>query len=254
MIVSAGSDGTASVFDVKTRQTILPPLEHVEWLPPGRSVPPVFAVAFSPDGQRVATGGTDEMIRIWSVADGRPLSTRMEHGGQVRRVSFSPDGRFIVSVGLNGTVRFWDSHTGRSEAMLDLHTSAMQAVFDSDARRVAIVGFGGEVRVWHLTPPAPMNVGRAAMSGNGERYVTFSANEFRVWNASNDMALTPPREAGGIIVTGICNWTGERVVVRLAGEQPDSELVHVFEARPCRSSPFQIRAGAGGSMRKAPDC
>jgi len=228
-IATVSFDSTARIWDVKTWQPLFSPLPHVEWLPPQQSKPPVFAVAFSPDGQRVVTGGLDGMLRLWNAATGQPISVRMEHHGQVRRVSFSPDGRFIVSAGFDGAVHFWDAHTGQlAEATLNLHAAAMQASFDSEGRRVATISSAGEVRVWHVTADAPVNVGRATMSGNGERYVTFSENEFRVRNARNDSPLTPPRDAGGIIVTGICNFSGQRIALRTQSEGAGSELIHIF--------------------------
>src|SRR5579871_5204243 len=58
--------------------------------------PPVFtAVAISPDGQLVAGGGDDHMVRIWSLADGKLLHTINGHNDWLRSLTFSPNGQTL---------------------------------------------------------------------------------------------------------------------------------------------------------------
>jgi WD40 repeat protein len=67
----------------------------------------VSAVAFSPDGQSLATASTDGTARVVAVADGREIA-RVTHGGLVSAVAFSPDGQFLATASEN-TVRFWSA-------------------------------------------------------------------------------------------------------------------------------------------------
>jgi hypothetical protein len=69
----------------------------------------VVAIAFSPDGRTLASGGGDGPIRLWEVASGREVRRLEGHTAWVRAVSFSPDGRTLASGGEDGTVR---SYTG----------------------------------------------------------------------------------------------------------------------------------------------
>jgi WD40 repeat protein len=73
----------------------------------------VYSVAFSPDGQRLVTGGEDRRVRIWSIATGQTLLTLTGHTDVVKSVAFSPGGQQIVSGSDDQTVRFWDSTTGQ---------------------------------------------------------------------------------------------------------------------------------------------
>ena len=74
-----------------------------------RSADPEYvnSVAFSPDGQIVASGGTDGLVALWHVKDGERLHTLAGHGGGVSEVAFAPDGKMLVSASADNTVRLW---------------------------------------------------------------------------------------------------------------------------------------------------
>jgi WD40 repeat protein len=75
----------------------------------------VTAVAFSPDGKTLASGGWDEAVRLWDVATGEERRRLDGHRrGMVAAVIFSRDGRHLASRGgLDGTVLVWDAATGK---------------------------------------------------------------------------------------------------------------------------------------------
>ncbi len=67
----------------------------------------VWSVAFSPQGDRIVSGGQDGTVRLWQL-DGTPAAAPFKgHEGYVLSVAFSPQGDRIVSGGLDGTVRLW---------------------------------------------------------------------------------------------------------------------------------------------------
>ena len=71
----------------------------------------VRCVAYSPDGKALASGGTDDAIRLWEVSTSDSLGTLEGHGGDVNSVAFSPDGEWIASGSDDGTVRLWKQST-----------------------------------------------------------------------------------------------------------------------------------------------
>ncbi len=67
----------------------------------------VFSVAFSPDGQTLASGSWVKTIHLWDAKTGQHKKTLTGHTGQVYGVAFSPDGQTLASGSLDGTVMLW---------------------------------------------------------------------------------------------------------------------------------------------------
>jgi WD40 repeat protein len=68
----------------------------------------IWQVAFSPDGQTVATASEDGTVKLWRVSNGEQIGELSAHEGPQYGLDFSPDGRTLGTVGANGAVRLWD--------------------------------------------------------------------------------------------------------------------------------------------------
>jgi tetratricopeptide (TPR) repeat protein len=66
-------------------------------------------VAFSPDGQRLASASYDQTVRIWDSATGKELFAFKGHPGWLHGVAFSPDGQRLASANQDGTIHLWET-------------------------------------------------------------------------------------------------------------------------------------------------
>lgn len=66
------------------------------------------ALSVSPDGKTLASCGNDHLVKLWSIPDGKLLTTLRSHEWHVYNVAFHPDGKQLVSADLRGNVKVWD--------------------------------------------------------------------------------------------------------------------------------------------------
>jgi tetratricopeptide (TPR) repeat protein len=69
----------------------------------------VYSVAFSPDGQRLASASSDQTVTIWDSATGKELFALKGHAGRVYGVAFSPDGQRLASANDDGFIHLWET-------------------------------------------------------------------------------------------------------------------------------------------------
>jgi eukaryotic-like serine/threonine-protein kinase len=113
----------------------------------------VYAVAFSPDGQLLASAGDDAGhdygVTLWNVATGRVLHTLVGHQNAVDCLAFHPDGKTLISGALDHTLKLWDVASGKELRTLWGHKVYLTAVaFSPDGELLASGSDDTTVRVW----------------------------------------------------------------------------------------------------------
>lgn len=128
----------------------------------------VFSVAWSPDGTRIASGGTDRTAQVWRATDGTPLSSYTGHTNSVDYVAWSPDSTRVASASEDMSIQVWDAATGNAFFTCIGHTGGVHcAVFSPDGRRIASGGGDNTVRIWD------------AVTGN--LLMTYTGHTTTVW-------------------------------------------------------------------------
>ncbi|MGH3940344.1 MAG: CHAT domain-containing protein [Pseudonocardiaceae bacterium] len=156
----------------------------------------VNAVAFSPDGRRLATASDDRTAGVWDATSGRQLATATHHG-VVWGVVFSPDGRRLATASIDRTARVRDATSGRQLATVTHHGWVREVVFSPDGRRLATASDDETARVWDATSGRQLamvthhgSVKGVAFSPDGRLLATASAdNTARVWEVTSGRPL-----------------------------------------------------------------
>ena len=184
----------------------LPPkpklVEHPEAVHTLDHVFEVHAVAFSPDGELLATASRYGMVRLWDWAiekEQRPITVDDDHN-PVHRLAFSPDGRLLATAGEDGTAQVWELATRQQQTGFEAASGKPVAdvAFSPDGRLLATAGWDGTARVWELATgqqqrnfsteladPEPM--ASVAFSPDGRLVATGSFdNRVRVWELATE--------------------------------------------------------------------
>jgi WD40 repeat protein/energy-coupling factor transporter ATP-binding protein EcfA2 len=109
----------------------------------------IGAVAFSPDGQKIASGGVDNVVKIWTV-EGKLLKTFKGHSSEIRGVAFSPNGKLLASASADKTIDLW-SVDGDLISTLKGHKNAVWSIaFSSDSKQLLSASEDGTVKLWSV--------------------------------------------------------------------------------------------------------
>jgi WD40 repeat protein len=107
----------------------------------------VKSVSWSPNGQRIASGGGDGTVQVWDAASGGNAFIYRGHTATVNSVAWSPDGKRIASAGYDKTVQVWDAASGGNAFTHSQPDIVWAVAWSPDSTRIASVS-GTTLQVW----------------------------------------------------------------------------------------------------------
>ena len=114
----------------------------------------VFAVAFSPDGRLLASGGTDAVVRVWEVDSGNQFAALRGHTQPVTEVAFTPDGRTLLSASRDQTIKLWNLAAGTQVLTLRGDAGAVLALsLSASGHEIAVACENNSALVWRAARP-----------------------------------------------------------------------------------------------------
>jgi WD40 repeat protein/serine/threonine protein kinase/tetratricopeptide (TPR) repeat protein len=182
----------------------------------------VQAVAWSPDGKTVLTGGWEGCGRLWSVDTGTLVSPPLWHGASLGDVAFSPNGRKALTSG-EGRAQVWDLASGRplGQPLRSKGVVIWAATFSPDGRAVVAGGSDGKVRRWDATSGKFLGelvthgpiIWTLAFSADGRSLVTCGDDRMaRIWDAAPGHPCGQPLPHPAIISAVAFSHDGSRLV------------------------------------------
>jgi eukaryotic-like serine/threonine-protein kinase len=153
-----------------------------------------WAVAFSRNGDLIATGSDDtddrQTIKLWESKSGKLKLGWYGETGTVSSLAFAPDGQVLASAHLNdaGSVRLWDVASGNLLGTLDGHTKPARSVaFHPSGRWLASCGSDGTARIWDVAERRCIQV----LEGHEKtiQEVAFSPDGNTLATAGSDMTV-----------------------------------------------------------------
>ena len=182
----------------------------------------IYTVAFSADGQLLASGGDDNSVILWNVVDGSRREEFVEHNKRVTSVVFSSDGHQLASASLDGFVRLWHISSKRQRTS-HKHDGDVESVAFSPNGKILASGGGdqeGFVTLWDIpqesrivTLPGHRGIVESVVfSSDGQLLASASRdNTIKLWNID-----TRYRHK---------TLAGHKNVVRSVAFSPDGEIL-----------------------------
>ena len=179
-----GDSGTIILWDIEGRSEVGSIKGHTD---------AVVALAFSPDGTRLASVGHDRTIRIWNVREKQALVI-INRARISQQLTFSPDGQTVALAGLDQRVAVLDAENGELRMELRGHRRAVTSLaFSRDGRSLITGSADSTVRIWDTTPgrapkttqrlSASSSVLESRLSSDGQYVLTvFTNGTFCVWD------------------------------------------------------------------------
>ena len=131
---------------------------------------PATALAWSPDGARLAAVSADGGLRVWLPGrSARPAIAEQAHRARATAVAFAPDGRTLATAAADGSLELWDVASGRRRTLPGHDAAIIDVTFGPGGERLVSAGWDG-ARLWDVAKGAPLR----SLKTPGDRLVRIA--------------------------------------------------------------------------------
>jgi hypothetical protein len=169
----------------------------------------VRSVAFSPDGETIASGSQDNTIKLWNVETGIIIRTLTGHSDYVHCVTFTPDGETIASASRDKTIKLWNIETGVVMKTRRGHSNIVRSVaFSPDGKIIASGSDDATIKLWERQIGVELktlgehsfSVTSVAFSPDGQTIASGSVDEtIKLWDTKTGELLRRLEGHSGVV-------------------------------------------------------
>jgi WD40 repeat protein/tRNA A-37 threonylcarbamoyl transferase component Bud32 len=221
-ILAGGLDGTARLWDAKTRMQIGQPMRHpyeVGWV----GISSDGKVAVTANGKYGDPFKSGECAYLWDASTGAAIGRTPRHRFRVKAVAISPDSRLVATGGADGLVLITDLATQTALPERLMHEQQVTALAFSPDSRTLLVGLMRGARLWDTTRWQPVglplehrsSVMAVAFSPEGRVVLTGGDDgKAQLWNVATAAQIGEPMVHGTPVDAAVFSPDGRMVLTQ----------------------------------------